>query len=307
MLRAYTDASKRESDARAAAAVTAVEYIRTLRLRPLPDLTPSYGGVDLDNDVVVEELAAELRSLAGLDSGAVVSNMIRAAERLGCIVMPFPSELGRHWGMSMRADGLPVICVANTSEVSGDRQRFTVAHELAHLALHSHLPPPRDTLESNTAEHQANRMAAAFLAPADDVLECLRELGDRVTLSTLVDIKSIWGISVKSLVGRLKELGRIDSDQARSLYKQISSRGWNKTEPVEVGLERARWFSRAILHSAEEPNLATATSQLARDVGGNTGDLHSFVSWEVYGGADVIPLTRGRSRQQRKGTDGEPQ
>lgn len=295
LLRAYSDASKRESDARVASCVTAVEYIRTLALKPMPDLIPSFVGFDPDDQTSIEDVAAELRSMAGIDNGAVVSNMIRAAERLGCVVLPFPSELGRHWGMSLRSDGLPIICVANTIEVPGDRQRFTVAHELAHLALHGHLPPPRDSIESSVAERQANQLAAAFLTPADALFESLEELGNRMTLSSLVEIKSVWGVSVKSLVGRFKELGRIDSDQARSLYKQISSRRWNKSEPVQVDRENARWLSRSLAQRADRPTLDLAASLLASAVGGNANDLYDFASWDRLV-AEVIPFERARSR-----------
>jgi transcriptional regulator with XRE-family HTH domain len=102
LLRAYADASKRESDARIATCVTAVEAIRALGIRPIPDLSPSIGDVDPDDSDALEDVAQELRTAAQVDEGAVVTNMIRAAERVGCFVMPFESELGRHIGMSLR-------------------------------------------------------------------------------------------------------------------------------------------------------------------------------------------------------------
>jgi hypothetical protein len=49
-------------------------------------------------------------------------------------------------------------------------------------------------------------------------------------------------------VTRFRNLGVIDPEHARSLFKQISARGWHKSEPVPVGPERAVWFSRAIAH-----------------------------------------------------------
>jgi Zn-dependent peptidase ImmA (M78 family)/transcriptional regulator with XRE-family HTH domain len=295
LLRAYSDASKRESDARVASCMTAVEYIRALALKPMPDLIPSLVGFDPVDEDSVEDMAAELRSMAGIEGGAVVSNMVRTAEKLGCVVLPFPSELGRHWGMSLRSDGLPIICVANSIEVPGDRQRFTVAHELAHLALHGRLPPPRDSIESSEVERQANQLAAAFLTPADALFESLEETGNRMTLSTLVEIKSVWGVSVKSLVGRFRELGRIDSDQARSLYKQISSRKWNKSEPVHVDRESARWLPRSLQQRANRSTLESATSLLASAIGGNADDLYDFASWDRPV-AQVIPLERARKR-----------
>lgn len=294
LLRAYADASKRESDARIATCVTAVECVRLLGLRPIPDLIPSIGDVDPDDNDALEDAAEELRTAAGVDEGAVVTNMARAAERVGCLVIPFESELGRHIGMSLRTDSVPIICVTNSQSTPGDRQRFTVAHELAHLALHPHRPPPRDSAESKAIERQANRVGAAFLTPADSLLETLTDVGGNVTLNALVEIKSIWGVSVKSLVGRFKSLGIIDSDHARSLYKQISARGWNKKEPVEVPLESAQWLGRSLIARSGASKLKDAAFELAGGIGANAGDLLSFASWEVTPPANVIPLHAAR-------------
>lgn len=294
LLRAYADASKRESDARIATCVTAVECVRLLGLKPIPDLIPSIGDVDPDNNDALEDAAAELRTAAGVDEGAVVTNMIRAAERVGCFIMPFESELGRHIGMSLRTDSVPIICVDNSQSTPGDRQRFTVAHELAHLALHAHRPPPRDSAESKTIERQANRVAAAFLTPANSLMETMTDVGGNVTLNALVEVKSIWGVSVKSLVGRFKSLGVIDSDHARSLYKQISARGWNRKEPVEVPPETAQWLGRSLIARSGASNLRDVAFELAEEIGANGGDLVSFASWEIAPPSNVIPLHAAR-------------
>ena len=95
-------------------------------------------------------------------------------------------------------------------------------------------------------EKQAHRFAAAFLAPGDAMLAEIAGHQGRVTLTTLVDIKSRWGISVKALVGRMRDLHVINDDQARSLFKQVSARGWNRQEPVKVGTEEAQWMALAV-------------------------------------------------------------
>lgn len=100
--------------------------------------------------------------------------------------------------------------------------------------------------EASQIERQANAFAGAFLAPDDAMLDQLAALGGRVTLQTLAKIKQRWGLPIKALVTRFQNLGVVDADQARSLFKQISARGWNRNEPVPVGTERAVWFLRAI-------------------------------------------------------------
>lgn len=250
-LRANADAPKRSVDAQLADCETVFDAVRILELPRYPDNVPIFTG-DLEDDQQIEAFALEVRAEAGLGESDVVGNSIRAAERLGCIVLPMNGELGRHVGMSTRVDMIPVICVARAGSgeaaVPGDRQRFTVAHELGHLCLHAELEPPRTSLEARAIENQAHRFAAAFLAPGDAVVESVREQQDRVTLRTLQALKSEWGMSARAFVTRLKHLDIIEEPKATSLFKQISARGWNKAEPGNVPNEYALWMSRALDH-----------------------------------------------------------
>ena len=173
------------------------------------------------------------------------------------------NELGKHLGMSLFVDGIPVIRVSRPSAdggIPGDRQRFTLSHELGHVTLHASCPPPETADQAKALEKQAHRFAGTFLLPGDAFLADLDELGGRVTLATLVRLKERWGVAVKAMVVRLQQLHRIDMDQARSLYKQISARGWNKDEPVEVGNERAIWLIKALLQRfpGDDPNAQAA-------------------------------------------------
>ncbi|MDP9421144.1 MAG: XRE family transcriptional regulator [Actinomycetota bacterium] len=294
-LRAYADASKREADSRTSATALAAEYVRRLGLKPLPDLIPVFAGpVD---DEAIEEAASEMRQLAQIDEDAVVTNAIRAAERLGCVVLPLESELGRHLGMSVRADQLPMVCVAK-GEVPGDRQRWTVAHELGHLALHGNAAPPRDSREARRMENEAHRFAAAFLAPGDALIETLRSVGGSVTLRALAEIKAIWGVAIKALVHRFNELDIIDAGHARSLYKQISARKWTTDEPVDVPTETAQWFERTLIRKAGSDDLATACRHLAAVVGGNADDLQSFADWTTQPEAEVLSFSEHQERRR---------
>lgn len=249
-LRAYADVPQKSLDLQINDSIAAVETIRELRLRMYADTIPVVGS-DSSDVSAIESLAIEVRAAAKIDEHSPVKNAIRAAERLGCLVLPMGTELGRHLGMSARIDNTPVICVSRPNEnpefdIPGDRQRFTLAHELGHLALHTGLHPPNNAEAARSIEREAHRFAAAFLAPGDSMLEEVDNAKGKVTLTSLMNIKSRWGIAIRALVGRMRDLGVIDDDHARSLYKQISARGWNKGEPVEVGREQAQWFQGAI-------------------------------------------------------------
>lgn len=249
-LRAYADASKRTVDQYAADSTTAIEVSEVLGLRRIPDSIPIFDDDPSDDDAI-EQFALDVRAAAQIGESDVVGNCIRAAERLGCVVLPMRSELGKHLGLSLRSNLIPVICVSRASAdrpggVPGDRQRFTVAHELGHLGLHAGVGPPESAADATRVEKQAHRFAGAFLCPGDALIQDLHQEGGRVTLRTLTILKERWGISIKALVMRFQGLGVIDGDHARSLYKQISARGWNRAEPIDVGGEEAIWFTQAI-------------------------------------------------------------
>lgn len=111
---------------------------------------------------------------------------------------------------------------------SGDRDRFTLAHELGHLVLHTFRPHAAD------AEGEANRFAGAFLVPYERAKD---ELTDRLTLENYARRKATWGVSIQALIMRAAAVGNPTESRKRSLYVQISQRGWRKEEPVEVGRE----------------------------------------------------------------------
>ena len=304
-LRAYADASKKAVDRYIADTELAMDAVHTLRLRSIPETMP-YFDEDRNNEDAIEDFADEVRQATGLADGDVVGNCIRRVERLGVVVLPMHDELGRHMGLSQRVDTVPVIRVSKPRltddglvSPSGDRQRFTVAHELGHLTLHATTPPPATAEQARLVEQQAHRFAGAFLAPGDPLLTDLERLGDRVTLTTLAELKKIWGVSIKMLVVRLSQLGRIDDQHSRSLYKQISARRWNKVEPVPVGHEHAIWLTKALNRAGHDSTSAAAA------VGLNPRYVQNWQAWDVEGPdvldlpAGVVPITKKFSHAAR--------
>jgi Zn-dependent peptidase ImmA (M78 family) len=287
----------------------AAESIRRLQLRRIPDRIPVFDG-DLNDDDAIERFSDEVRAAAEIQEGAVVGNAMRAAERLGCVILPLAAELGRHLGMSQRIDGDSFIRVSRPgtgqSGVPGDRQRFTVLHEVGHLALHAELPPPETADEARRIERQAHRFASAFLAPAEPILEDWTRLGGRVTLSVLSDLKATWGIAIKALVVRFQQLGVIDPDQATSLYKQISKRGWNKAEPVNTTNEEPIWLIRALEKRTEVEPGASMMESAARLTQLSHTHVHRWIDWSpARGDAEVVSLPSGTTPTRRVAPQGD--
>lgn len=109
----------------------------------------------------------------------------------------------------------------------GDRQRFTLAHELGHMVMHQ-VPHPDQ-------EKQANRFASAFLMPAKDIRA---DFAGTVDLSLLLVLKKRWRVSMWALLRRAHTLGAISDWQYRTLAVEMSSLGYRTTEPVKLDHER---------------------------------------------------------------------
>jgi Zn-dependent peptidase ImmA (M78 family)/transcriptional regulator with XRE-family HTH domain len=191
----------------------------------------------------VEELTRSVRSEAGVGSRDPIPNLTRALERAGIIVASLWGDMPDHSGYSVwpnfGVDGRPVIVFAN--EDPGDRQRFTLAHELGHLLLHS---LRRATVMTNDdAEKEANWFAGALLLPEEAAREAMRP---PLTLTTLAHVKASFGASIGTCAQRALDLNLIDKERFVSFRKQMSSRGWNKKEPVEVPQEKPLMIHRVM-------------------------------------------------------------
>lgn len=299
-LRAYADASAKVVEQVLADNLLVHEFVAWSSMRWVPDVLPLFDG-DLNDDNAIEEFAGFVRSVADIGEDGVVRNAVRAAERLGCSVLPLDSELGRHLGLSQRVNGRPFIRLSRawnadqTHHVPGDRQRFTVSHELGHLALHSETPPPVTPEEAKRLEKQAHRFAAAFLTPADPLLDDWGTLGGRVTLGVLQKLKATWGVAIKMLVVRFRQLGIIDDEHARSLYRQISARGWSTSEPVQVSNEEPVWLDKALASAFPAASREQSQVEAAKHFGLDPEHLSRWTTWSApqRGGPRVIDLRRG--------------
>lgn len=296
-LRAYSDAPAKVVEEVMSDNVLNHEVVTLLGLKRMPERIPRFDG-DANDEHAIEAFAQEVRAAADIAEGAVVGNAMRAAERLGCVILPLRDELGRHLGMSQLIDGVPYIRVSRARDnVPGDRQRFTISHELGHLSLHVETRPPESSEEARRLEMQAHRFAGAFLAPRDALLEDLDAQGGRVTLTTLSRLKANWGVAIKMLVVRLRQLDVVSDDQATSLYKQISKRGWNAGEPIPVSHEHPIWLTKAIDKRWPGPD---AVGSAAVEVGIGTSHLNRWIDWSPApksgrAEGDVIKLSQRRA------------
>ncbi|WP_424183784.1 ImmA/IrrE family metallo-endopeptidase [Actinokineospora sp. G85] len=119
------------------------------------------------------------------------------------------------------------------------RQRFDVAHELGHLVMHGDEEPG-----NNIIENQANRFAAEFLMPAEQIAP---RLPARADWQLLAQLKETWGVSLQALLYRSRQLGIMRDVTYRNAMTTISTRGWRRREPGEVvAVEQPSMLPRAV-------------------------------------------------------------
>ena len=135
----------------------------------------------------------------------------------------------------------------------GERQRFTLAHELGHMAL--------QVAARLDVEKAAHRFAGAFLMPA----EALRaEIGARrssIGWDELFDLKRLFGVSVQALTCRCRDLGIFTSSVVQRLFREFSRLGWRRPpyqEPLAMPGETPKRFDRLCFRALAEGVISEA-------------------------------------------------
>jgi Zn-dependent peptidase ImmA (M78 family) len=158
------------------------------------------------------------------------------------------------------AGNTPVIVTSKS--ITGERQRFTIAHELAHLLLEF-----TDNI-SNT-ERACDKFAGALLMPERAMKEALGQSRKSISVGELVALKRFLGVSVQALTYRARDLGIITDYTYKNLYSEFSRRGWLKppfAEPLPVPLEEPQRFKRLCLRALAEDIIDEETAAELLDV-----------------------------------------
>lgn len=170
--------------------------------------------------------AQALRAVWGLPDGPV-NNLTKLIESAGVIIVEVDFKTRFMDGTSLRLNEMPPVIFMN-KDVSGDRWRFTLAHELAHLILHD--------IPHENMENEADEFAAELLMPERELAPQFARLG-KIRLIDLSNLKSYWKCSIAALLVRATGLGFISDNQKRYLWSAISKQGWRLKEPNPIERE----------------------------------------------------------------------
>jgi len=196
-----------------------------------------------------EHAAERLRGHWQIGSDAIES-MVDVLEDNGVKVLVLP-EAGPLNACSYELnEGQPAIVVSRTlpdsgGDCPGDRQRFSLAHELGHFVLD-------DDSSAEDREAVAHRFAAAFLVPAEAARRELGESRSNVTTAELALLKRKYGFSMQAWIRRSEELGILRPAAAKAALTAARSAGWEDKEPVDVAFEEPQRMMRLALRAWAE-------------------------------------------------------
>lgn len=165
----------------------------------------------------VEEIARAVRASWRLPHGPI-TNLTQTIEDAGAVIIPCEFGTRKIDAISQWISGEPPMLFINR-DLPGDRLRFSLSHELAHLVMHQTSHPDQ--------EKQADRFAAEFLMPEADIKASLTN----ISLPKLATLKQHWKVSMNALLKRAGDLGRLTLSQTRYLWKKMSMAGYRTSEP----------------------------------------------------------------------------
>ena len=168
---------------------------------------------------------------------------------------------------------------------SGPRNIWNLAHELAHILLHSSVEVTSDNL--STIENQANRFAGAFLLPRDSFSR--EVLG--TSLNHFLFLKEKWGVAIAAMAYRCKDLGIINANQHSYVMRQLNFKKIRKHEPLD---DRFQVREPSILGESIKmllDNDVQTRNQIEETLALNLSDIESLCGLpKDYLGSRIIPF-----------------
>jgi Zn-dependent peptidase ImmA (M78 family)/transcriptional regulator with XRE-family HTH domain len=223
-----------------------------------PPAVPQLRGIDVETAAVV------VRAEWGLGERPI-KNVIHLLEARGVRVFSLAEECVEVDAFSFWRAERPYVFL-NTMK-SAEHSRMDAAHELGHLVLHWRHDIPR----GREYEHEAERFAAAFLMPRDSILA---DAPRGTSLDRIIKAKKIWKVSVAALVYRMHQVRVLSDWQYRTLFIELSKRGYRTTEPEEMQRETSQVLGKVFAALRDE---GMSRADVARQLAMHPADLDQLI------------------------------
>ena len=176
---------------------------------------------------------------------------------------PLPERVSGVKANVRQKDGALVQAIVLNGEHPGERQRFTLSHELGHLVLDLGSGPEK------IAETICNRFAGAFLVPEQALRAELGNSRTSISIAELFSLKKLFGVSAQAIAYRANDLGIINDSLKQAVFIEFGKRGWRKREPESelIPKEHPARFKRLCLRALSEEVISLSKAAELLDVG----------------------------------------
>lgn len=231
-----------------------VELLGAFPNPPLPPFVPHADLCErIDDPAQLETMAEQLRTTWQLGMNPI-ADLTDTLETQGLLVIVVDETHPGFSGMTAMArteDGRTYPVIAVSSQWPGDRQRFTLAHEVAHLLLAGRLGAEIDE------EKACDRFAGAFLAPCVAVRQQLGQRRHDLEWRELLVLKHEFGLSMAGWLQRARQCAVITEAKHLAMWKRFSARGWRRQEPGEpLVAEHSSHFEQLVYRALGEQHIA---------------------------------------------------
>ena len=182
-----------------------------------------------------------------------------ALEANGVKFLSFAFPLSSEFGFSLKLpDGSCGIAVNNGEAVPGERQLFTLCHEVGHLLMHPQGGDADDAPETKKRrEKEANAFAAGMLIPTAEFNSAWDNTEGRLWFDRILAVKRIFTVSYLTVIYCLEERYRATSGKKtvppyRNWFKENYVRRFGRTLPAheeacpaDIRIESARFVRLA--------------------------------------------------------------
>ncbi|MDJ1502047.1 XRE family transcriptional regulator [Xanthocytophaga agilis] len=217
----------------------------------------------INNRNDIELAAAELRSNWQL--GLIpIHNLVEMLELRGVKILLI-DDVDDIDGLAVYTSEKIPIVVVNTRNKPIERIRFTVIHELAHLLLILN-----KSIEDNPKEVEkyCHLFSSCFLLPREMLIKMIGSTKrNYIKIQELIAIKEYFGISIRAIVHRLKEMEVITESYYNRWVVYISKEYGAKDEPGKYkGEEKSRNFDQLVNRALAEELISLSKAATLWDV-----------------------------------------
>lgn len=200
------------------------------------------------DEKIIENRAKKVREFSSLGNGPI-SNITALLERAGIMIAYVSEPKSGVYALTKKINNRYFILL-NVYEQSAVRIRFSLAHELGHILLHSNYDSGiyKNTVLHKRLEKEADLFASILLMPQDGfLLDVIRP-----TLGGLTLLKPHWKVSIQSMVMRLCQLGILDESHKIMIFKEISRKYSRFNEPYDNGKNKIKIDYPSLMNAAFE-------------------------------------------------------